>query len=186
MTLGDYLRKARKDAGEALEKIGKKLGRSRAWVSRLETGKVRVEPSDLTKLAGAYHVDELILASFVPRSVETQAFLPQEAGFRDIVFADEKGERAEYRIPLERLRGSRNFLVYLTLGPGGVSRDTDHRHPGDEIVYCSQGEIEVHIGGWSRKIKQGDLVHFDSRQDHQLSNPSREACKMLIVRQYEL
>ncbi|WP_439373849.1 helix-turn-helix domain-containing protein [Bradyrhizobium sp. DASA03120] len=109
--LGPFLAKARASSGKSLRAVERETGISNAYLSQLETGKIRAPaPQNLHRLAELYRVPyELLmeLAGFpVPDTAAQPQTSPSAAGRIGPVTPDEEDELIEYlRFIRSRKRG---------------------------------------------------------------------------------
>jgi transcriptional regulator with XRE-family HTH domain len=109
--LGPFLAKARASSGKSLRAVERETGISNAYLSQLETGKIRAPaPQNLHRLAELYRVPyELLLelAGFpVPDTAIQSNASPSSAGRIGPVTPDEEDELIEYlRFIRSRKRG---------------------------------------------------------------------------------
>ena len=199
LSLGELLSLHRKSRGlslrdiqeraRSLQGLPKKLGRSAAYFSKLESGRAKVQPELLEHLAKIYEIDSLLLTLNLPEPVSQAVHLDIEADFRDAPWQDPRTKGAEYSIASYRLANSDLVLVFLTLRPGGRSRP-EHWHPGDEVVKVERGEVvlvfpQLPRGEREKAVHRGQLIHFDSTLEHYVENRSSKTAKMFIVRRIE-
>lgn len=177
------------DKARSLEGLPGKLGRSAAYFSNLESGRVRVQPEMLEHLARIYEIDGLLLMLNLPEPVSQAVHLDSKADFRHAPWQDPQTRGAEYAIAKYRLADSDLVLVFLTLKPGGRSRP-QHCHPGDEVVKVEKGEVVMVFPqqpreGRERHLQKGQLLHFDSSFEHYVENRSSKPAELFIVRRFE-
>ena len=199
VTLGELLSVHRRRRGVSLRDIQERarslaglprnLGRSTSYFSNLEAGRTRIRPDWLEHLAKIYEIDGLLMMLNLPEPVSQAVQLDIRADFRDAPWQDSRTKGAEYAIPRYRLANSDLVLVFLTLKPGGRSRQ-DHSHPGDEVVKVERGEVALVFPQWPRDgceryLRTGQLLHFDSSLEHYVQNRGKRAAKLFIVRRYE-
>ena len=71
------------------------------------------------------------------------------------------------------------FLV--TMEPGAGSAANPITHPGEEFVYCLEGEIEYRIGDRLYQLEAGDSLLFDATQPHCFCNRTETKAIVLLV-----
>lgn len=146
-----------------------------------EPGSLSFSTNELALIAEAYGMSSLLLQSLRSRSSSgnhlTQSF--DDFSSADATF----GKGATYRIPQSKLAGTEDVQVLLAeIEPGGCS--DAHMHPGDELTFVLNGEIEIRLqdsGIWTR-LGKGSYIHFYSDQYHSVHNLSADAARLIIVR----
>ena len=191
MTLHEFLRVVREEAGITQQQVAERYGCAVSTVSKQENRgkKLLKDPAKAKRWATAYGVDPMVVLSFLPREVGLVHLDPAD-DFESHVFEDDDGRKAYYRIPKIRLRESDNLIVFLTLGPRGTSRR--HKHPGEEIVFVTKGKVRIFIDGTPIVADAGHVLHFKSLAEHSVENLAHEltgqqdddegTSEMLIVR----
>lgn len=70
------------------------------------------------------------------------------------------------------------FLI--TIEPGATS-DRAVIHPGQEFVYCLEGEAEYDVTDHVYLLRPGDSLLLDATQPHFFRNPTTNRTKLLVV-----
>jgi quercetin dioxygenase-like cupin family protein len=71
------------------------------------------------------------------------------------------------------------FLV--TMESGGGNAINPITHPGEEFVYCLEGEIEYRIGDRLYRLETGDSLLFEATQPHCFCNRMETRATVLLV-----
>lgn len=71
------------------------------------------------------------------------------------------------------------FLVTLESGAGAESELITH--PGQEFVFCLEGQIEYRIGQESYRLDAGDSLLFEAAQPHRFLNTTDSPAVILLV-----
>jgi quercetin dioxygenase-like cupin family protein len=71
------------------------------------------------------------------------------------------------------------FLVTLESGAGAESELITH--PGQEFVFCLEGQIEYRIGQESYRLDMGDSLLFEAAQPHRFLNTTDAPAVILLV-----
>ena len=58
---------------------------------------------------------------------------------------------------------------------------TPHFHPGAELLYLIEGELELSIGTELHHLSAGDAIYFDSIQKHAYRSVGTGACTAVVV-----
>jgi quercetin dioxygenase-like cupin family protein len=98
--------------------------------------------------------------------------------------ADE--ERRTYSVPYGRLEGSGVSFVTLKLKPRAQS--DLHEHPGDELVLCLSGEIDVVFPdtGFTNRLREGEFMHYYAEQRHGAVAAGKSGAELFIVRVFHV
>jgi transcriptional regulator with XRE-family HTH domain len=165
--IGPKLRTLRKQAGLSLQQLAVKADVSAAAIHKIEQSGMVPTITTLLKVAGAlgrpvaYFVDEEEVASdptvFV-RDGEQRPILTSHTG---IDLAGISGTYGRFY-----LAGAR-----ATVLPGASSGDHFLEHPGEELVYLLEGELEFVVNQQTYRLQPGDSLHFRTVQQHSWRNP---------------
>jgi quercetin dioxygenase-like cupin family protein len=71
------------------------------------------------------------------------------------------------------------FLI--TILPGNEYDSSPVSHPGEEFIYCLQGEIEYCLGENSYYLSPGDSLLFQAMHPHNWRNMSAKPAVLLLV-----
>jgi quercetin dioxygenase-like cupin family protein len=97
------------------------------------------------------------------------------------------GLNAHYAVPPKRFSDTDASFIFLKLD--GDGRSDVHHHPGDELMFVVEGEIEVrlHDSGLRVGLKQGEVSHFHAEQTHSAVNVSKDKpAYIFIIRFYQM
>jgi len=165
--IGPKLHTLRKQAGLSLQQLAVKSDVSAAAIHKIEQSGMVPTITTLLKVAGAlgrpvaYFVDEEEVASdptvFV-RDGEQRPILTSHTG---IDLAGISGTYGRFY-----LAGARATVV-----PGASSGDHFLEHPGEELVYLLEGELEFVVNDQTYRLQPGDSLHFRTVQPHSWRNP---------------
>jgi transcriptional regulator with XRE-family HTH domain len=165
--IGPKLRNLRKQAGLSLQQLAVKSDVSAAAIHKIEQSGMVPTITTLLKVAGAlgrpiaYFVDEEEVVSdptvFV-RDGEQRPILTSHTG---IDLAGISGTYGRFY-----LAGARATVV-----PGASSGDHFMEHPGEELVYLLEGELEFVVNQQTYRLRPGDSLHFRTVQQHAWRNP---------------
>jgi transcriptional regulator with XRE-family HTH domain len=165
--IGPKLRGLRKQAGLSLQQLAGRSDVSAAAIHKIEQSGMVPTITTLLKLAGAlgrpvaYFVDE------------------EEAAADPTVFIKDGDQRAiltsHTGIDLAGISGAygRFFLAgaRATVIPGASSGERPMEHPGEELVYLLEGELEFVVNDQTYSLHPGDSLHFRTVQPHFWRNP---------------
>jgi transcriptional regulator with XRE-family HTH domain len=167
--IGPKLHALRKQAGLSLQQLATRSDVSAAAIHKIEQSGMVPTITTLLKLAGAlgrpvaYFVDEEETAAdptvFI-RDGEQRPILTSHTG---IDLAGISGAYGRFF-----LAGARATVV-----PGASSGERPMEHPGEELVYLLEGELEFVVNEECYRLAKGDSLHFRTVQPHRWHNPGR-------------
>lgn len=161
-TVGMRLRRIRLANGESIETLGRRVGVSKGYLSRIENGQASPSIAILAKLAGAYGVP---MAAF---------FDAEGAGSRiSVVRQDERlsisraGVELGYQYDSVAFRKPDRLVeaFIVTLPPVDSPRQV-YTHPGEELFFVLSGEVRFLYGTAEYVLKAGDCAYFDASVEH--------------------
>jgi len=158
------IKSLRKSKGVTLEKLAKRAGLTKGYLSQIE-GSSKTPPfSTLDKIAYALGVD--ITYFFVNNESE------QENASIVIIRPEERkkvdpgGLRRGYGYEsLAYKKKGKNMEPYLITTLGSQPTGT-FKHDGEEFLHILEGAMEFNYGGEKYNLKKGDSVYFDSGIEH--------------------
>jgi transcriptional regulator with XRE-family HTH domain len=167
--IGPKIRTLRKQSGLSLQQLAERSDVSAAAIHKIEQSGMVPTITTLLKVAGAlgrpvaYFVDEA------------------EATSDPTVFTKDGDQRPIYTshsgIDLAGISGTygRFFLAgaRATVEPGASSGDKPLEHPGEELVYLLEGELEFTVNEQVFRLKPADSLHFRTVQQHSWRNPGK-------------
>jgi transcriptional regulator with XRE-family HTH domain len=166
LAVGPRLKALRLDRGATLAELSASTGISLSTLSRLESGQRKPSLELLLPLARAHQVplDELVDA-------------PETGDPR--VHAKPYRQHGAVVVPLTRRPGGlRAFKQVVEPGWGGTEQQT---HEGYEWMYVLSGRIRLLLGPRDLVLEPGEVVEFDTRVPHALSNPGPHPAEMLSL-----
>jgi transcriptional regulator with XRE-family HTH domain len=167
-TVGPRLRALRTERGSTLGEVAEATGISVSTLSRLESGGRRPTLELLLPLARVYGValDDL---------VDTPAPADPRVHGRPI---QNDGTTI---IPLSRQTGGPQAYK-MAFPPRWRVGDTEQKvHDGYEWLYVLSGRIRLLLGPRDFVLGPGEVVEFDTRVPHALSNPFPEPAEGLVL-----
>lgn len=149
-----------------------------------EGGVVELLPAELDIISESYGISSLILQSL--RSKPHNRLCLTHSLKQFVPTAKKFGKNADYFVPSAKIVGTEDVqIVYATILPGG--RSDTHAHPGEELLFVLEGEIETRLensGFWTR-LGKGEYIHFYSEQVHTVHNISSQLARIFIIRCYQ-
>jgi quercetin dioxygenase-like cupin family protein len=80
-----------------------------------------------------------------------------------------------------RLRGAKLFGLLIHYKTGAKSGIRKHSHPGEEFIYCLEGQVKHEVNGEVFNLSRGDSLHFFSNLPHRWEVTCREGATMLWI-----
>lgn len=172
--VGGYVRELRKKRGLSLRALAELSGLSPNTISLIERDATSPSVSTLHNLAKAFGMP--IIALF-EKPVEPTKVILTRAGKRT--------RSGSASVILESLgygledQTCEPFVV--TLEPRASSGKGTLAHPGHELVYCLQGEVEYEVGGEEYRLASGDALLFHGNLPHRWRNPNSKPVVFLMI-----
>ena len=82
---------------------------------------------------------------------------------------------------LEVLARSPNMEGILVTVEPGSDWGLVYSHPGEEIRYVLEGQLEVDIGGKKAVLGKGDCLWHNAEVPHALRNPGKKKARYFVV-----
>jgi transcriptional regulator with XRE-family HTH domain len=173
LNVGQRIRTIRERQGLSLRAVTERCGLSINAISLIERGENSPTVSSLHLLATALNVP--ITCFFEDAQEQTIVFVQPQNRLRS----------EAHGIGLESLGlGLRNQQLepfLLTVAPGANNLDQPINHPGEEFVFCLDGEVVYYIGGQAHRLMPGFSLLFQATQDHCFHNETQSAAKLMLV-----
>lgn len=170
--VGPRLRVVRQLHGLSQRELARRAGLTHGTISLIESERVSPSVASLKKVLDGI---PLSLAEFFTFDAEgrhgifyTAADLP-DMGSGDIVFRLVGADRRERALT----------LLHEHYPPGADTGETMLTHEGEEGGVIVRGEIELTVGGQSRRLGVGEAYYFESRLPHRFRNRSDEPCEIV-------
>jgi transcriptional regulator with XRE-family HTH domain len=178
--IADKLRTLRLRRSMGLAQLAEHSGFSPAMLSRLENGRLVPTLPTLTRIALVFGVG-LDYFFTDPRKRHVVAISRRDE--RKVFPSDPKStstswsfESLDFRATERKLNG---FLAHFHSLP--EQKPTPHFHPGVELLYLIEGELEMMIGVEKFQLSAGDSVYFDSLQKHAYRSLVKRPCTAIVV-----
>ncbi len=171
--VGSRIRSIREQRGVSLRALADRCGLSANAISLIERGENSPTVSSLQRLAAA--LDVPITDFFEAQDEQTTVFVRPEQRLRSQV----KG------IQLESLgiglRNQRLEPFLMTVEPGAGTIDEPITHPGEEFVYCMDGQIEYCAGEHIYRLDAGCSLLFEATQPHCFRNTTPTPAHLIVM-----
>ncbi len=178
--IAEKLRGLRLKKSMGLAQLAEHTGLSPAMLSRLENGRLVPTLPTLVRIALVFDVG-LDYFFTDPRKRHVVAIARREE--RRKFPADPQSpavpwhfEALDFRARERRFNG---FLAHFH--PVSAARVTPHFHPGAELLYLIEGDLEISIGTEEVRLSSGDSIYFDSMQKHGYRNVGHGPCTAVVV-----
>ena len=165
-SIGPKLRQLRQQQRLSLQQLAVKADVSAAAIHKIERNDMVPTITTLLKIAAAleqpvgYFIDQdeesPELATMTPADHRAKVFTPH----RGLHLAGISGPYAQFR----------GAAAVATVDPGASSGAKLLTHPGEELVYVTEGEMVVDISGNRFELAAGDSLHFVGDQPHHWAN----------------
>jgi transcriptional regulator with XRE-family HTH domain len=171
--VGLRIRSLRERDGLSLRALSERCGLSINAISQIERGENSPTVSSLHRLASALNVP--ITDLFYDEEEQIAVFVKRELGFRvqsDAIVIESLG-LGLINQQLEPFR--------VIIEPGRGNKDDPITHPGEEFIYCLEGEVEYCVGGKGFHLERGDSLLFEAAQPHAYHNSSPSPAIILMI-----
>jgi transcriptional regulator with XRE-family HTH domain len=169
-SVGRRLKALRSEQGITLAQLGGMVGLSASYLSQIERNKAQPSLATLSSVAETLGVE---LRSFFDHP--TPVWKVVRKG-RAEMFTDRNCEVAFELLSSQDVRGK--FQPYRVTCRPGMEIDTC-AHPGEELVFILQGQLEVSVGEEAFTLKEGDSIHYQGSQAHGWRNDLPEECVLI-------
>lgn len=166
--VGPRLRTLRQARGSTLADLAATTGISVSTLSRLESGRRRPTLELLLPLARAHQIplDELVDA---PDTGDPRV-RPKPVVRHGVTF-----------LPLTRRPGGLQAFKQI-IPPGWPAGEPELRaHEGYEWLYVLSGRLRLYLGAQQVVLGPGEVVEFDTRTPHAMTNPGPHAAEALCL-----
>lgn len=163
--IGRRIRALREERAVTLEQLTVQTRLTKGQLSRIENGKVSSPVSTLTRIAAALGVQPGSL--FSTHDPESRAVHVKKGEGRTIVGRASKlghtYESLAFDVPFEK-----DFEPYLMIIDDAKIdvRQNTFRHPGDELIFMLEGEMDYRHGGKVFHLVPGDSLFFEGSIPH--------------------
>lgn len=173
--LGERIKRCRLEKNLTLKEVEVKADVSATHVSEIERGMTSPTVGALAKIAGA-------LGTQPSYFLQSSAYPP--------VSVVRRGKRATYTyhdwgMKMQRLSNglahmAMSFLE-VELEPGQNQNLDPVTHTGEELLHILKGVVEIVVGSTRHLLKEGDSIHFHSKEPHTIRNIGDGVARALWV-----
>lgn len=169
--LGERIKRCRLDRNLTLKEVEVKAKVSATHVSEIERGMTSPTVGALAKIAKALGTEP---AYFLESDAYPRVSVVRKDARRSLTYED---WGARIGCLTKGISGARISFLEVGLEPGLAHALEPMKHTGEELVHILKGVVEIHIGSECYLLKEGDSIHFKSREPHTIKNigdgPSR-------------
>ena len=174
--VGQKLLSLRSEQGLSLQQLAAKSDVSGPAIHKIERSGMVPTITTLLKLSNALGVPANFFVEEGESSQEPIKYTSKDD--RGIVFTPHKG------LDLEGITGPyqnfRSAAAIAYMHPKASSGGKLLKHPGEELVYVTSGEVCFHLGGKEYILKAGDSLHFNGSIPHQWAKIGRASCRARV------
>lgn len=171
--VGLRVRSFREQQGWSLRNLADRCGLSINAISRIERGENSPTVTSLTCLASVLSVP---ITDFFLDRTNHQAVLIKRGQGQSM---ERAGFIAQYLGDAITRQQLEAFIFHLD--PFVTAHTSPVNHPGEEFVYCMEGEIEYCIREEIYHLQSGDSLIFEGMLPHHWRNPSTLPATLLLV-----
>jgi len=179
--IGWRVRSRSREIGLSSAQLAKRVGLSRAMISKIENAQVSPSLATVARLAEALEVP--ITSLFQGLDEERDALYTQEGGGPEL---GRPGTRSGHRYQLlGSMRGPAKRMEPMLVTLTSESEVFPlYQHPGTEFLYILEGEMEYGYAGASYELSPGDSLQFDAEVAHGPLHLHRLPVRFLSVTAY--
>lgn len=160
MTIGEKIRKIRKEKKMTLKELSEQTGVSISFLSQVERNKCNVTLESLRKISDALRVNPSIFFS---------DSTPQSKSFPFF-----------YKDLSNNIQGASFHPILVTLKPK-ENKGQEFSHYGHEFIYVLSGVLTVSLEGKMFELKKGESIMFESSRNHYWWNDGEVEAEFLLV-----
>jgi transcriptional regulator with XRE-family HTH domain len=176
-SIGPKLKQLRQEQRLSLQQLAVKADVSAAAIHKIERNDMVPTITTLLKIATALDRPVSYFIDNDDAPPEPVAFT--RAGNRPAVFTPHAG------LHLAGVSGPytpfRSAAAVATLDPGANSGSKDLVHPGEELVFVTEGSITFDIAGTRYRVGRRDALHFIGEQPHHWANEGKTPARALWI-----
>jgi transcriptional regulator with XRE-family HTH domain len=178
--IGDKIRALRQGKQMGLVDLGSHTGLSPGLLSKLERGRLYPTLPTLLRIALVFGVGlDHFFVEPAPRPVcvvarrRERVRLPARAGERVPAWTFESLTFGASRRLFDAYWAEFHDVAERRLRP--------HDHAGAELVFVTQGRLELRVGDEQQVLGKGDVIYFDSRVPHTYRRVGTATCTAVVV-----
>jgi len=178
--IAEKLRGLRLRKSMGLAQLAEHTGLSAAMLSKLENARLVPTLPTLVRIALVFNVG---LDYFFTDQRKRHVVAISRKSERRIFPADPKDSQVAWHFEsLDFHANERKMNCYLAyFHPLAAAKTKPHYHPGAELLYLLEGELELSIGTDVHRLAPGDAIYFDSIQKHSYRSIGPGRCSAVVV-----
>ena len=174
--VGQKIRNLRRRLGLSIETLARRSDLSTAAIQKIETNHMVPTIVSLMKVSRAL-------------GEKVSFFVDEGNGNDQIVLVKKSGRKGFYseesKMSQEYITGQLEKRVLeggiFNIKTGGQSGREMNSHPGEEIIFCLKGKIEVFTPAKNYVLSTGDTLHFKSDIPHRWRNSGSTAAQIIWI-----
>ncbi len=167
-TLGDRIRKMRKEKNLEVHTVAEKIGCAPEYLEDIEANKVAPPVGTLIQISRALAVDTSDLLAEERRKERHKSYRKRTKSY-------------SYKTLNPGAEDKHLWAYMVTLAPEQDHEMVEFKHEGEEFVHVLEGKVEIQVGDEVNVLKKGQSFHFNSAMKHMLRNLSAKESKLLVV-----
>lgn len=173
MKIGEKIKHLRMQYGLTQEELAGRCGLSKGFISQLENDITSPSIATLEDLLTCLGTD---LGAFFDKAQE------RKIAFSAKDFFIQKAPDGAYEISWVVPDAQKNSMepIRLSLEPES-STEPDSPHEGEEFGYVISGQVLLHLGKRTCRIKKGETFYFTPSTVHYLENPGKTKAVVLWI-----
>lgn len=164
-TLGNELKKLRKDKKMTLKELSAKSGLSISFISQIERDLKTLTFTSLKKISEALDVNVNFFFDDNQAGPVDTSSLNGNFSYKDL--------SGDVENPM--------FTPAVVELMAGETQHSPYTHRGQEFIYVLSGSLEVIIQGEQKTLTTGESIHIDSKVEHEWYNNTVNTTKILLV-----
>ncbi|UCH85541.1 MAG: helix-turn-helix transcriptional regulator [Candidatus Latescibacterota bacterium] len=173
--LGARIKRFRLERNLTLKEVELKANVSATHVSEIERGMTSPTVGALAKIARALGTEP----SYFLQNSAYPAVSVVRSSDRQVFSFDSWG--AKINRLNDGIRDSRMSFLEVELEPGLAQNVEPLSHTGEEFVHILRGVVEINVGDSRQLLKEGDSIHFKSKEPHTIKNIGDGHSRLLWV-----
>lgn len=162
-----------------IRELADSVGCSPSHISKIENNKLRPSLAMLHRLATALDVNIDSLFNSNPAEGSYSLIRARDAPVIRVSPVDDETGIEIFRLIPDTASALLEAHIHH-IEPGADS-DGTMVHPGEELGFVLQGEVEMTIGGETFVAQEGDCFYYNAELNHGYSNRSEQPAKILWV-----
>lgn len=173
--LGERIKRFRLERNLTLKEVELKAKVSATHVSEIERGMTSPTVGALRKIARALGTEP---SYFLQNNTYPPVSVVRRTKRRVLTYKD---WGAKINCLSNGISRAKMSFLEVELEPGLVNTLEPLTHTGEEFMCIQKGVVEIHVGEERHLLKEGDSIHFKSREPHTIRNIGDGQARLLWV-----